>query len=524
MWSPKTAFFLCLSLAFQIGYSQINTGYVKADPYYLTEYEKSVFEQSIGEESLNLRPFLLRGPEKGVQITLNALSRFYYNDNVPNLENTSELWVGKGATSFSSLHLNIIHRNFFFSIEPYFQYSENLKFTSYHVVRDHSVYNPEIVWKFNVLNDGPGRGLEPVNELRLRETQLYIHYKGIGGGFSNAGMWWGPGIHSTLNMTTNTSGFSHIVLGTLKEQRYKRFGINMRYVLGELSRNETKPYFTALLGSFTYYNEPAITLGFTRVFLNGGVNLPGISIRDAALLPFQSFFKKNLYQDDGVYGFGNKDDQTASIFLSILFLESKLKLFMEYGWNDHRWDWYDLRAHPDHSGASVIGFRKYGIFNKPDLVFGFEYTNLSLSPFYLQRATPDWYGRKTFFYSTNDGRRFAAHSGSDSDDMLIYLAWIKPEHSLRVGFDYERHGIIYSVKLLEDTNAFHFPEDKLELQIEYSEKLKYGKLYAYYEYEFAENLGSPAQLVSPHVDRPVRKANVFGIGFESSLYHATLGK
>lgn len=489
-----------------------------ADPFYLSAMEYSAFDSLDGNLNTDIRPFHWSSNNADIQFQASTLSRLYYNDNVPNLENTAEIWVGKGSTVFNSVRLSLDHQNFYVSLEPYYQYSQNKTFVSHHVVRDTTVYNPKIVWKYNVLNDGPGRGEDSVNKLRLRGAQIYGKYKGWGIGISNAGMWWGPGIHNTLNMTTNTTGFPHVDVGTIEEFRYKSLGMQARYIFGELNKNPTRPYLTAILGSLSFYRSQVISLGFIRTFLSGGTNNQEVSARTAALLPFQAFFKENLYKDDGIYDFGNVDDQTASLFVTFLFPEIKLKMFLEYGWNDHRWDWYDLRAHPDHSGASVIGFRKYGLLDFQELIFGFEYANLARSQFFLQRQTPDWYGRKAFFYSTNDGRRFAAHSGSDSDDMLIYVGWIGKDWYMNVAFNYERHGIIYSAQLVDDTNAFHFPENKLEIQLDYRRKLWNGDLYIYYEYEFTENLGSPAQLISPHVDRPVRKANVWGIGFESQLF------
>ena len=87
-----------------------------------------------------------------------------------------------------------------------------------------------------------------------------------------------------------------------------------------------------------------------------------------------------------------------------------------------------------------------------------------------------------------------------------------------IAFNYERHGIIYSVQLTESTGELHYPEDKLEFRIDYRHTIKSGQMYFYYEYEFAENLGSPLQAIFSRVNNPERKANVFGIGFESTLF------
>ncbi len=497
-------------------FSQEN--FVRADPLGLIQLESGDLEKSDEWHTYDIRPYLRFSPESGYEISSYATARFYYNDNAPNLENTSELWVGRGLTFFTSAHFSFSNRFLYFSIEPYFQAVQNKDYTYYHLNQDPDL-NREYIRKFHVLNDGPGRGEDPFSELRLRESQLHLHWKGLGIGVSNAGMWWGPGIHTSLNMTTNTSGLPRIELGTLREQRIRDFGLVARYLFSRLDKNDTEPYYTAIMASMTYYSRPVVTLGGSRSFLSGGNSVQEeISWQDAARLPLQPFWKEKLYDEDSGELPSDKTDQTLSLFLSLLFPESGLKLFMEYGWNDHRWDRYDLRAHPDHSGASIIGFRKYGLFYNPRLYMGFEYANLMKSPYYPQRQTPDWYGRRVFDYSLYDGRRFAAHSGSDSDDMLFYVGYMDKDQNLTLGFNYERHGKIYSVMLVDITGAFHFPENKLELRLDYWRDLPLGRVYFYYEYEFAENLGSPPQGVFPRVENPERKANVFGIGFRTHLF------
>ncbi len=503
-----------------IALSQNN--YYPGDPLELTKLEQQFLGQALMSYSNDIRPLLRHWPATGFEINTYAIAQYYYNDNAPNLENTSELWVGRGSTFFSSIHFSLNHRYLYLSIEPYFQAVENRPFTYYHVN-----YDPEssklYVRKFHVLNDGPGRGEEPFNELRLRESQFFLHWKGVGAGLSNTGMWWGPGIHTSLNMTTNTSGLPRIEFGTLSEQRMGDFGLVARYVFSRLAENQTKPYYTAVFGSMTYYSNPVVTLGASRTFLSGGNYVrKDIRWQDAVLLPLQAFRKEKLYDEKTGENPSDQTDQTLSLFLSFIFPESGLKLFLEYGWNDHRWDWYDLRAHPDHSGASVIGFRKYGLFYKPELYLGFEYANLMKSPYYPHRATPDWYGRRVFDYGIYDGRRFGAHSGSDSDDMLLYVGYMDDKQSLSLGFNYERHGKIYSVLLLDVAEGGRFPEDKLELRLNYWRDISLGRMYIYYEYEFTENLGSPVQGVSPRVENPERKANVFGVGIQSQLFSRKL--
>ena len=83
---------------------------------------------------------------------------------------------------------------------------------------------------FTPLNDARYKHETPYVSSGLRETQIYFNYKEFGFGFSNANMWWGPGLHTSLTMTNNTTGFPHIMMGTIREKRYRNVGFNIRYV------------------------------------------------------------------------------------------------------------------------------------------------------------------------------------------------------------------------------------------------------------------------------------------------------
>ena len=107
----------------------------------------------------------------------------------------------------------------------------------------------------------------------LRETQLFFNYKEYGFGFSNANMWWGPGFHTSLTMTNNTTGFPHIMMGTLREKRYRNVGFNIRYVFSQLDKTKNNPYYTALVGTATFYTEPIITIGFNRNMLSSSQSI-----------------------------------------------------------------------------------------------------------------------------------------------------------------------------------------------------------------------------------------------------------
>ena len=101
-------------------------------------------------------------------------------------------------------------------------------------------------------------------------------------------MWWGPGLHNTLTMTNNTTGFSHLMVGTLREKRIRNIGLNVRYIFSKLDKTLGEPYYTSLVWTVRFYTEPFITVGISRNYLSGGLPTDRpFTDWDAALIVFE---------------------------------------------------------------------------------------------------------------------------------------------------------------------------------------------------------------------------------------------
>ena len=98
---------------------------------------------------------------------------------------------------------------------------------------------------------------------------------------------------------------------------------------------------------------------------------------------------------------------------------------------------------------------------------GFEYERLLLGSYSWEGIpTPNWYGSSLFDYSSYDGRRWAAHSGPDSDDLYVYFGYQSDKWSFIPALNYERHGVLYTrpaevkmevrVDLRYTWNDYHF--------------------------------------------------------------------
>jgi len=323
----------------------------------------------------------------------------------------------------------------------------------------------------------------------IRNFLAFLHYKGLGFGWHEGNRWWGPGIHSSLQMTNNTQPLPAQILGTIQEIRIGTFGFYGLYTfarLNERSGYEAK-YLTALNGQLTWYGPVIISAGFSRNYLSGGVLSSGGYVwtaRDASILVFEGVFTSNLMDNDYTVGGHDVWDQTLSGYFSITLPKRNVKLYAEVGFNDNRMYFADFLSQPDHTMATVIGVRDYGVGNLKNWLYGFEWSNLMLTYTIRHRGaggTPAWYSRGLYDYSSYKGRRWAGHSGGDSDDWYIYAGYLSDKLMVIPALNYERHGIVS-----------HRPaEVKMEFRLDTRYKYKDIWFGIYYEKQFEAFLGFP---------------------------------
>lgn len=500
MSSQRLTFFLILSVSCSLTGQQ----YIEANPFNLMFQEKAYFSKGEDHGSLVFRPLFKPRHNPGSNWTVILRSELFNNKGAPNLENTSDRWIGKGESLFTSLNISYSGRFIAFSLEPFHFKNENLDYQE-----------PVRKGIYTRLNDARPHTDAPYVSSGVREAQFYLHYNWIGLGVSNANMWWGPGIHSSLNMTNNVPGFKHLMIGTLRDKRIRNVSVNFRYIFSEMDKkNIGEPYYTAIVFASTFHTDPVLTVGFSRTYISGGNQKTDyITKKDAMLLPFEALFLALKQTDpDDPESAVDIWDETLAGYVSASFPSSGLKVFIEYGRDDHAWNGKDLRKQPDHSGASVIGLRKYGLFGNKNMIAGIEYLNLIKSRFWTKRVPGTWYSKNVYDYSSYDGRHWGAHSGPDSDDFTIYLGYIGDKFSIIPAFNYERHGVIDNTAMVLERRPFlvHdpetggyipvireelrekqvniFPEVKFEFRLDIRYMFKNFRFNFYFEREFVDNL------------------------------------
>ena len=172
-------------------------------------------------------------------------------------------------------------------------------------------------------------------------------------------------------------------------------------------------------------------------------------------------------------------DSINEYYLLAHFPDSGLEVFLDIGFPNRSYAGKDPEVYSAHAMGSNLGLRKQGAFGSDKLLFGFEYTRLVQGIYYNILPTPNWYDNIKYNYSSFKGRRWATHSGADSDDFLVFMGYKDEQKSFIYGLNYERHGITY-----------HFPpEVKFESRINASYKRGNTKVHVIYENEYFEHYG-----------------------------------
>ncbi len=446
-------------------YSQI---YKSADPYYLLDYELKQFNQIIPFHSTSFRPFYIKNNKL---FSIKVKNEIYINNNASNQENMDLRYIGKGMGNFNSITISGYTKFLAFNFEPYYL-TNNYK--------NGQIFERE--GSFSVLNDT--KTTDNINGVGLRKADIYLHYNGLGFGITKDNMWWGPGIQGSFSMTNNTTGFKNYMVGTIKELRWKNIGLLARYTFSELNKEDgyKATYFTSFTSQVTFYSKQIISFGLSRNYLTGGVDV-GVpwTKKDAQNIIFEGVFIRNLQQLDYTIAGHDPWDQTISVWTDIMFTKNKMKIYLELAFNDNRFNLWDFIVHPDHAVGSIIGFRKYGLLNNDNIIFGFEYANLIKGRHHIFRETPNWYDRSHYNHFSYKGRRWGAHSGSDSDDLLIFFGLMNNKWSFIPSINFERHGV----------SSYRPPEIKFEFKIDMRYKINTFEIGILYENQFEAHLGFP---------------------------------
>ena len=347
-------------------------------------------------------------------ISLSFKQSFYLNTNIPNLENNNGIYLPKGYGSYSLIQLEYFSKHVYLSTSPIIRH--NIVFKSKQNIKK---------GQFSVLNDVENN----FHPSTFKNTGIQFHYKGLSIGYGNWNMWWGPGIHNSIIMTNNSEGFYHNFIGTTNFINLsKNLSVNLKYITSDAIQNNLsqKFYLSSLFFNIKYN---FLEIGYSRNILSGGYPDLKWNKKDAFLSIVSS--KKMKYWDtiDDIYILANIPQET--------------EIFLEIGSPNRSFGLNNPTFFQDHSRGVNFGFRKKDVFDNKNILIGAEYLKLIQSIYYNILPSSNWYDNIKYNYSSYKNRRWAAHSGSDSDDLLLYLGYLKNSSGILYGINIERHGVTY---------------------------------------------------------------------------------
>ena len=181
---------------------------------------------------------------------------------------------------------------------------------------------------------------------------------------------------------------------------------NFKYIVSNSILNNlgSKFYFSGLFFSIKYNS---LELGLSKIILSGGYPDIVWTSNEARFALFTN--RKIKYWD-----------KTNDVYLKYTSNKSKFITFIQLGLPNSLFSVRELDIFSRKNIGSIMGLRKYDAFEINGLIFGIEYTRLLQGKFFDISPTPNWYQNAKYDFSSFEGRRWAAHSGTDSDDLLVY--------------------------------------------------------------------------------------------------------
>ena len=315
---------------------------------------------------------------------------------------------------------------------------------------------PEIVYVNNLPyptsnNFGPN-SFSPFNKIYAGQSHAKVKLGKIGMGISTENFWWGPGIRSSLLMSSNAPGFPHWTFHTNQPIKSPIGAFEFQLVGGLLSSINNKfPYehFSnqALLTNSKdrYFNGYSIayspnwlrnvTFGFSRAINHYWADLQGQSnlLRKGIPILFQPVDKSNLIAVDTV---GN--DQVASFSFRYKSLANRFEFYGEYGYNDYKLNARDFVLGTTHAAAYLVGFKKTWNTNKETLYdLTTELTKTTQSPDRMVREAGDWYTHSYISEGyTNQNQIMGVGAGLGANVQTLQLSRYKKERMLAVSFEH----------------------------------------------------------------------------------------
>jgi hypothetical protein len=376
-----------------------------------------------------------------------------YNTHHPYGMNDGSMVLAKGYQTQLSAGLFAKAGPLSIQFRPEFVFAQNIDYREIHEAGNGDEFITAYIKNFYNKIDLPSRfETGAYSNATWGQSSIRLTFDPVSFGLSNENLWWGPGTRSSLLMSNNASGFKHLTLNTSKPVNTIVGTFEAQIVAGRLEPSgapkindsrfgEKSRDWRYLSGIAITYNPKWISnlyLGLDRSFVIRRKDM-GKGFGD--YLPvFSAFQKKTFNNADNTVNAedGQKRDQYISVFARWLMPESRAEVYVQYGKNDHSWDFRDFISEPEHSRAYIIGFKKLMPFRSLDqfIEFGLEVIQTQLTSTARIRAGELWYTHYQVSGGyTNRGQIFGAGIGP-SNMQSFDISWV--QGLKKIGFTFDR--------------------------------------------------------------------------------------
>lgn len=336
-----------------------------------------------------------------------------YNTGFPYGSNDGPVWAGRGLTSAAQGGFYAGWGPLTLSVAPMMFRAENKSFALAPTDRAGTgVYgNPD----FGGVDRPQRFGNSAYFVIDPGETTLRVDLPFVAAGVSTANQAWGPGQEFPVLLGNNAAGFPHVFAGTSEPIDAGFAKLYGRVFWGELFQSDyssvtgpahfvssaepgTRRFATGLIVVAEPWGLDGLEVGGAR-FFHSIWPVSGIP-RSYLTKAFQGLLKKDVKPDrftdprfpGGVDAVGISDNQLVSLFARWVLPHSGFEMHVEYGREDHSYDYRDLVQEPDHSRSYSIGARKVFSFSPERLTAGrVEILNFQLPQLSRYRGEGEMY-------------------------------------------------------------------------------------------------------------------------------------
>ena len=359
-----------------------------------------------------------------------------YNSTLPYGWNDGGMVPAKGFQSKFSGGIYLKAGPLTIQLQPEYVYAENKHF-EYDTSLNEYLGGADIPFRF-------GEGA--YSKVSWGQSSIKLNVGPVSAGISNENLWWGPGMRSSLLMSNNAKGFKHLTFHTNRPIRTAIGSFETQIIAGKLLGSGHSPldsdpeysdwrYLSSMAISYQPRWVPGLFLGLNRSFQAYHKNINGFS----GYFPFFTPFEK--VKDEANDSGADEKDQLASVYARWLFPKANAEVYVEYGVNDHSYNFRDFIMSPEHSRAYIFGMRKLVPLKARKnefLQINAEVTQMSQSADRLVRDAYAWYTHFQILQGyTNEGQVLGAGIGPGGNLQSVDVSWIKGIKS--VGFQFERY-------------------------------------------------------------------------------------